>query len=265
MKQHDKMIWITDSHLTTPFDRPKLLNPILDAKPKGVLHTGDISQTGLTTIADLEYIGKRIGRPFYFVLGNHPIWFSSFETMYANVRKLCKQYKNLIWMEDQDVISLNEDVAICGVEGWYDAKIGDPAYLKYTFDWILIEEFRMLPTMKDRIEMFRELAKQSAVKAVAKLEKAIDTHKTVYLLTHYPVNPEANRCNWISESFWQPYNCNLILGQECERVMEKHKKRNLILLTGHIHTSSTTISRNVECRVGRGSYFKLSEDEVLYI
>jgi predicted phosphohydrolase len=263
----NKYIWITDTHITTPFNRSKLLNIILEEKAKGVFHTGDISQSGLTALSDLEYIGKRIGRPFYFCLGNHNIWFSSFEKMHRKVRDLCKKYKNLIWMEDADVISLNDDIACVGVDGWYDAMIGDPYYLKYTLDWVLIDEFRSLPNMDARIEMFRELAKRSAKKVIPKLEQAIETHKTVYLLSHVPMWSEANRCNsWLSEQFWTPYNTNYILGQELEKVMEKNKKRYLCCLAGHTHNPvSIQVSRNLECRVGRGSYYKISEDETIYI
>lgn len=261
-----KYVWITDTHITTPLDRRKLLNIILDEAPKGVFHTGDISQSGLTTISDLEYIGKYINCPFYFNLGNHCIWFSSFKKIHKQVRELCKQYKNLIWMEDEEVISLNKNTACVGVEGWYDARVGDPQYLTFTLDWMFIEELRNLPSMKHRIEMFQDMAKQSAKKGVSKLEKAIETHKTVFMLSHYPTVKSANRSDgWLPEKFWEPYNCNLILGEELEKVMEKHKKRNLILLTGHIHTPSTTINRNIECRVGRGSYYKISEDEIIYI
>jgi predicted phosphohydrolase len=262
----NKYIWITDTHITTLFDRRKVLKIILDENPKGVFHTGDISQSGLTTLTDLEYIGKHITCPFYFNLGNHNIWFSSFEKIHKGVKDLCKQYKNLIWMENESVVSLNDETCVCGVEGWYDARVGDPQYLTYTLDWMFIEELRNLPTMKHRVEMFQDMAKQSAKKAVAKLEKAIENHKTVFLLTHYPTVREANRTDgWLPEKFWEPYNCNLILGEELEKVMEKHRKRNLTILSGHIHTPSTTINRNIECRVGRGSYYKISEDETIYI
>lgn len=266
MRQKSKYVWITDTHITLPLDRKRMVDIIHNEKPVGVFHTGDISQSGLTTISDLEYIGKKIGRPFYFVLGNHPIWFSSFERIHRRVRELCKEYKNLIWMEDQDVISLNENTACIGVEGFYDARVGNPYYLQFTLDWMFIEELREIPTMNDRIEMFRDMAKTSAKKATLKLEKALETHKNVFLLTHYPTVREANRTDgWLPERFWEPYNCNSILGEELNKVMEKHRKRNLTILSGHIHTPSSTIERNVECRVGRGSYYKISEDETIYI
>ena len=266
MNNKSKILWLTDTHTNSPLDKIRLLNVILDTKTKGVIHTGDITQTAFNLISDLEYIGKRIGRKFYFVIGNHPIWFSSFATIYSKVRALCQKYPNLVWLQDIDFIPLNEKTALCGVEGWYDGRVGNTDYLRYTLDWVLIKELRALPSMKARIEKFRELAEQSANQAVEKVEKALaQNYKTIYLATHYPISPEANRGHWLVEKFWEPYNANIILGEKLIKVMDNHKKRNLVVLSGHIHQSSTTITRNVECRVGQGSYYKLSEEEIFYI
>lgn len=268
MKDHlrDKYLWLTDTHLW-PHNRFKMLNVILDEKPKGVFLTGDISNSGPTLLSDLEFLGKRIGRPLYFTCGNHDYWLSDFKTINNKIRELCKQYKNLIWIDDQEPISLNEEVALIGEMGWYDARVGNPDYLKYTFDWFMIKDFRELSSMKHRIEMFRELAEKSAKKVCKKLEVAMETHKTVYLLLHMPCWKEANRSNsFLEEAFWTPYNTNYIMGKELETVMEKHKKRSLVVRAGHCHSAiSIHISRNIECHVGKGSYHKISDAEIIYI
>ena len=196
--ERNRYVWITDPHLL-PWNRYKMLNSILDEKPAAVFLTGDISY-GPTLYSDLDFIGKRIGRPLYFVLGNHDYHgASSLAEVHTKIQALCAKHKNLIWMTDAGVVSLTDEVAVIGTEGWYDVRVGNPDFIKYTFDWFLIKEFKALPTMKKRIERFREIAEDSAKFLTEKLESAIETHKTVYLLTHYPPWAEANRADsWIS-------------------------------------------------------------------
>lgn len=261
-----KYLWLTDVHLK-PWTRSKLLNFIHDDKPRGVFLTGDISY-GPTLYSDLEYLGKKAGRPIYFVLGNHDYHFTSFSKVHSEVRYLCNKYSNLIWMTDHGVESLTDDVALIGAEGWYDARIGDTKYLKYTMDWYLTEEFKSLSSMEERIEAFRKLAAQSAEDLSTKLLSAIENHKTIYLLTHVPPWPEANRdAGTFMEPFWLPYNVNLILGQRLEEVMKNFKKRNLVVLAGHTHTDCWIhVSRNIECRVNKANYFgTIKSEEHIYI
>jgi predicted phosphohydrolase len=261
-----KHLWITDVHLL-PFSRRKMLNIILDQKPARVFLTGDISNCAQTLYGDLAFLGQRIGRPLLFVLGNHDYHASDIKSVHREVRRLCKQYKNLIWMDEAGIVPLNEETCVLGHGGWYDARIGNPGYLKYTFDWMLIKDFRELPTMKKRIELFRELAKESAKVLCTRVEEAVETYKSIFLLTHEPPFKEGNRANsWISEKFYEPYNTNYILGKELEKLMENHKKRYLTILSGHVHQSATLhIARNIECRIGRGSYIKISDEEIIYI
>lgn len=262
----EKYLWLTDVHLL-PWKRKRLLNIILNEKPHGVFLTGDISYSSQTCLGDLEYLGKKIGRPLYFVLGNHDYHFSSFHKMNEGVKTLCSNYRNLIWMDNSGIQELNEETAVIGNMGWYDALKGDTKYLKYTFDWYLIEEFKKLPSMKERIEFFREIASESAKKLSKLLKEAVEKYKTIYLLTHVPPWPEANRDEGtIMEKFWEPYNVNLTLGEALEKVMKDYKKRQLVVLGGHTHSPvSIHVSRNIECRVGKASYFSLGEEERIYI
>lgn len=259
-------LWLTDTHLM-PWARYKMLNTILDAKPKGVFLTGDISNSSQTLIGDLDFLGQRIGRPLYFTLGNHDIHFSSFEKTHSKVRELCLRHKNLHWMDEAGIIPLNEEVCVIGHGSWYDARIGNPEYIKYTFDWRLIDEFKQLSSIKDVIEKCRALADESADILCGRLEQALETYKVVYALLHIPPFREAHRAKgFISEKFYEPYNINFGLGQRLEKVMEKHKKRYLHCLAGHCHMPvSIQVSRSIECRVGKGSYHKISEEEIIYI
>lgn len=268
-KNRHKFIWITDLHLNNlfPWTLNKYLNHLRDQKPDGVFITGDIS-SGFYLIKHLKMLAETLSCPIYFVLGNHCLYGTSIAKQHQNVRDLCKQYPNLIWMREAGVIGLNKEVALIGSEGWYDAENGKPEYLQLTFDWFMIDDFRKLNSMEERIETWRKLADESVEDLVEKLEKAIDQgYKNVYLLSHIPAWAEATRdVGTLLEPFWLPYNTNMRLGRALEKVMYDHKKRHLTCYFGHTHSPLTVqVSRNIECRVGKGAYYKITNEEVLYI
>lgn len=265
MINKSKYLWLTDPHVK-PWNRHKLLNNILDVSPHAVFATGDLTY-GPNLLSTLDYFGDRIGRPFYFVLGNHDYHGSSIDEVHKEVRKLCCKHKNLIWMTEAGIIPINDEVAVIGAEGWYDVRLGNPQFIKYTFDWMLTSDFKDLPNWDARMEKFKELSDASATHLSKQLEKAAEDYNTIYLLTHFPPWKEANRdVGTIMEKFWLPYNVNTALGVKLEKVMLDRKKRKLMVLCGHTHTPvNIHVSRNIECRVGRAGYFQLTDNETLFI
>lgn len=265
-----KYLWFTDNHLdkVTPWSLIRFLFHIRKENPDGIILTGDISN-GILTPLHLRLLATFIKCPIYFVLGNHDYHFSSINNTHDAIRKLCKKYSNLIWVTDNGIIHINDEVAFIGSEGWYDAENGKPKYLQFTFDWFLIEDFRKLKNMDQRIDAWKELATQSAIDLTSKLEKAIDqNYKTIYVLTHFPPWKEATRdVGTPMEKFWLPYNANLRLGKALENVMKVHKKRYITVLAGHIHTDCWIhVSRNIECKVSKAKYYgELRNEEHIYI
>lgn len=208
--------------------------------------------------------------PIYFVQGNHDYHWLSRDKSHDNIRKLCQKHNNLIWMTESGVVPLNEEVALIGTEGWYDAEEGKPEYLKMTFDWFLVKDFYQLPSMNNRIKAWRHIADQSAIDIADKLQKAIEQkYKSIYILTHFPPWKEATRdVGTFMEKFWLPYNTNLRLGRAIEKVMEEHKKKHVTVLAGHTHTPlEIRISRNIECKVGSAHYISLpkSDKQTIFI
>ena len=131
----DKYLWFTDTHLdkVTPWSIGKFLAHLVKESPKGIFLTGDIS-SGPALPWHLKMMATVVKCPIYFVLGNHDYHFSSIEKTHHKIRELCKQYPNLIWMTDAGVVHLNDEVALIGTEGWYDADNGKPEYLQFTLD-----------------------------------------------------------------------------------------------------------------------------------
>jgi predicted MPP superfamily phosphohydrolase len=261
----DKYLWYTDTHLdkVAPWTLVSFIRHIVKENPKGVFLTGDIS-TGPFLCWHLKLMAKFIKCPIYFVLGNHDYHFTSIEKQHKNIRKMCKEYTNLIWVTESDVIDLNHEVCLIGAEGWYDAQLGNPKYLKATLDWFLTKDFKKLSNMSERVEKFRELASESASLLEDKLEKALSQdYKTIYVLTHFPPWKEATRDEGtFLEKYYLPYNVNLKLGQMIERVMKERKKRNVTVLAGHTHTDCWIhVARNIECKVNKAKYYGYVRNE----
>jgi predicted phosphohydrolase len=261
----DKYLWFTDTHLdkVMPWTLTRFLAHLRHEKPKGIFLTGDISNGALTPL-HLRALATSVTCPIYFILGNHDYHFTSIEKQHDTIRKLCQDHPNLVWVTDNGVIHLSEEVALIGTEGWYDAEEGKPEYLKLTFDWFLTKDFRELPDMKSRIKFWRKLADESANDIADKLEKAIEQdYKTIYLMTHFPPWKEATRdIGTFMEKFWLPYNTNLRLGRVIEKIMEDHKKRYVTVLAGHTHNDCWIhVARNVDCKVSKAKYYGETRNE----
>lgn len=266
----DKYLWYTDTHLdkVAPWTFMTFIHNIVRAKPAGVFLTGDIS-IGPLLCYHLKIMARFIKCPIYFVLGNHDYHFMSIEEQHYKLRQICREYPNLIWITDSDVVPLSDEVALIGVEGWYDAQLGNPNYLKYTPDWILTKDFNKLSTMTMRIDAFKELSRQSCLLLENKLEKALEQDfKKVYILTHFPPWKEATRDEGtFLEPLYLPYNVNLALGQAIEKVMKDRNKRSVMVLAGHTHNDCWIhVSRNIECKVNKAKYYDhIRNEEHIFI
>ena len=266
----DKYLWYTDTHFdkVAPWTLMRFIYHVVKQEPQGVFLTGDIS-TGPMLCFHLRFLARHIKCPIYFVLGNHDYHFTSMEKQHEKIRVMCREVPNLVWLTESDVVDLNHEVGLIGAEGWYDARLGNPNYLKYTLDRFLTKEFRDLKTLGNQIEYFRELAAKSCILLEDKLEKALaQDFKTVYILTHFPPWKEATRdVGKRLEKFWLPYNVNCGLGQMIETVMKDRKKRSVTVLAGHTHTDAWIhVARNIECKVNKAKYYGyLRNEEHIFI
>lgn len=264
----NKFIWLTDLHMNNmfPWRKWKLISKIKIEQPKGIFITGDISN-GLWLSHDLKMLAST-GVDCYFVNGNHNYHWSSFERTNEKIRELSAIHPNLIWMEDHEIIQLDEETCVIGAEDWYSADLGDTKWLQFTFDWFLIKEFRQMKDMKARIDAFRERANVGVKSIERKLKKALEMdYKTIYILLHYPPFLEATRDEGtIMERFWLPYNTNIRMGKMIERVMDGRKKRRVHILSGHTHVPTyIRISRSLDCQVGEGRYFGVPHSQKIYL
>ncbi len=265
-----RYVWYSDTHLNLsvlPFMKRRFINRLNNAGADGVFISGDISM-GLSLESDLRFLTKHFNGPIYFVLGNHDYHFRHIDSVHADVRRLCYKFPNLHWLTDDPVTTLAEDVALIGTEGWYDAVNGNPSLLRWTSDWALTFDFLHMDNMDERIQCWRKMAQDSAELIAERLEKALEDHKTVYVMTHFPPWKEATRAQGtILEKYWLPYNANVAMGEAIERVMDGRKKKRVIVLAGHTHTPChIRVTNSVQCMVARASYWgRVRPEETIVI
>lgn len=257
-----KFLWYTDTHLAKmpPWKFFSFIKEIINENPAGIFLTGDIS-TGPFLRIHLRLMAKFINCPIYFVLGNHDYYFTSMGKQHSKIKSICQKYTNLIWLTESDVISLTPDTALIGIEGWYDAQLGNPDYLKFTLDWILIKDFKTLPTMEERINKFKQLSEQNSNILKDKLKKTLEQdYKTIFILTHMVPYAEATRNEGsFMGQFWLPYDVNFNLGYMIDSIMKDRNKENVEIFCGHAHVPMyLKRARNISCHVGKnGIKYKL--------
>lgn len=263
--KHNKYLWITDPHLNNllPWQKYSFNSIIKKEQPTGIYLTGDISN-GIWIKYDLKMLAK-IGVPVYFVLGNHEYFWSSIDAIHNKVRKVCDQYKNLIWLDDRDVVEINEETAVIGTRGWFDNDLGAPKWLRWKFEPWIIKDFVKL-SFKDQQLKFKELAGDSCRQIEVKLNMALEKgYKTIYLLTHFPPWTEVSNSDGMMNWFWLAYNSNPKLGQTIEKIMVGRKQR-VVCLSGHTHHPEyVRISRNIECQVGEANFIGVPHSQKIYI
>lgn len=233
---------------------------LVDERPDGVFLTGDISD-GKSIVAHLKMLSERLACPIYFVLGNHDFWHKSFEQTYQDIRKLTGSIPNLIWLTESPTISLTENVALVGTEGWYDGLAANPRYLDITWDWLYIKELRNL-TRLDRLDYYRKLSTQEADRMEAKLRRAASDFNEIIVMTHIPpwveaapvMTPILSRFK-IFRDCSMSYDVSVLMGQAIDRVARDFPKTKFRVLAGHTHVQiCVQIAPNVEVRVNRAKY-----------
>lgn len=265
-----RFIWYSDMHMNLsilPFMKRLYVMRMKQESADGLIITGDISSGGWLE-SDLRFLARNFHGPIYFVLGNHDYHGRHMESVHADIRRICSEYSNLNWLTESGIVSLNEDVALIGSEGWYDGRSGDPDLLFWTLDRFLTFDFLHKDNMEERLTLWRRMAESSANVVAARLEAALSNHKTVYVATHFPPWKEAtNAVGTRFEDFWLPYNTNVAMGEAIERVMEGRRKKRVVVLAGHTHAPCRIrVSNSIECHVARASYLgKISPEQTIIV
>lgn len=241
-----KLLHLTDIHLN--FVHPAKFIHFVD-KLNGInadhiIITGDITEAPVLE-SHLDLMASNVKTPMSFVLGNHDYYFGNI----AEVRSLMNnKYKfrgvatnnSAYWLGACDFISLSDDVAVVGHDGWYDGGYANWFDSKLQMaDYGVILDFKFLTSRVDLFTAIGDLAEDSANHIRRVLPLAFKEHKHVFLGTHVPPFRENSVYNGkISDDHWLPHFSSKYMGDAILEVMAAYPDKQLTVLCGHSHGSA---------------------------
>lgn len=257
-----RITWLTDIHLEflCDLDRKRFAEDVARQNPDNVLITGDIATAG-TIKKRLSEFQKIVGKPVFYVLGNHDFYGGSI----AEVREWAKQEimdssADLFWLHGHTV-KINGKAALIGVDGMADGLLGNrqesPIALN---DWHKIKEMseaNLARDRKKRLRMLKKLGKQEAETLKPILAQALAQNDYVYVATHVPPWKEAA---WHegehSDDNWLPWFTCKAVGACIEEVSAEFPGKKITVLCGHTHGFGySKISDDIEVYTGGAEYY----------
>ncbi len=232
------LAWLTDIHLNfleTP-ETQAFLEQVRTSSADAILLTGDVSHA--RDIAErLEQMDAAIGRPIYFVLGNHDFYGGSIHSVREAIRQLCRERPNLHYLTGAEPIKLAPDIGLVGHDGWADARFGD-----YEHSYVMMNDYKLIDelsgmTKVDRRPVLNALGDQAAAELRPPLLAALERFHRVLVATHLPPLREA--C-WhegqLSDDEWAPHFTCKAIGELLLEAAAEHPDRQIAVYCGHTHS-----------------------------
>ncbi len=252
-----RLVWNTDPHLNhvavTAWDRWITSNR--DAKGDAFLITGDISE-GEDVAFQLQRLYESLGKPIYFVLGNHDFYHSSFAQTRRQVIDMARDNPHLIYLTDTGAVEIDEGVHLVGDDGWGDATLGDyEGSIVRLNDFALIEDFQQSP-MDQWQTMLNHLGQEAAQRLAQKLLSIPESAAEILVITHVPPFREA--C-WYqgktTDDNWAPFFVCGELGNVLRQLANDRPDCNINVLCGHTHNDGiATMADNLTVYTGSAVY-----------
>jgi 3',5'-cyclic AMP phosphodiesterase CpdA len=261
--------WATDVHLdwADPVLRGEFYQSLGVCGADAAILSGDIGE-GKSTARWLREIVAALGRPLYFVLGNHDFYGGSIQEVRRQTAELAAEVPGLVYLPVAGVVELAPGVGLVGHEGWGDARLGDFARSQvFLPDFITIKDLSDVyydrGLLRRRLEA---LGDESADYFARILPEALDRYRRVVLVTHVPPFREAA---WhdgrYSDDEWLPYFSCRAVGDVLLDVMRRHPACDLLVLCGHTHGSGETrLLENLRVRTGGAEDRRPRIEEVLH-
>jgi predicted phosphohydrolase len=252
-----RLAWITDVHLDfLSGDQVRAFcGRIARRGPDALAISGDIADAR-SVEHTLRVVADDLGVPIYFVLGNHDFYYGSIEGVRRQMAALTRTDPRIQWLPERGVVSLGQQHAIVGHDGWADGRHGDPLGSHVFFnDWLLIAELSGLePSV--RLERLHALGDEAATALRAPLWEALGRFANVFVMTHVPPFPEVCRY-WgrICSDAWLPWLTCRAVGDLLLDAADRHADRRITVLCGHSHGAATARLRpNLIAHAGRARY-----------
>lgn len=251
------LAWMTDPHLNfvPRGDVGMLAKYLLQERSfDALVITGDIAEA--PTLEDLlTRFQEALGLPVYFVLGNHDFYMGSIEETERVAVGL--QHDHLSWLTQGHIVRPLEGVALCGHDGWYDARLGlgHRSHVEMT-DFHAILELSRFRDAAARADFCRQLAEKAAASAKSILTQACEGARRVIFATHVP--PFEGAC-WhegkLSDAHWLPWFSSPTMGEVLLEVARANPEVEVLVLCGHTHGAGTfRPAANLEVLTGAATY-----------
>jgi predicted phosphohydrolase len=270
-----RLAWATDLHLDHIRGGDEFVAAFIASVKRddvdSYVITGDIS-TSVKLPTHLHML-EELGKPVYFVLGNHDLWYSSAH----KVRKRCSSHEfnanGLTYLSRGGVHELTPACALVGQDGWYDGLNGSGGESRFILnDWKLIQDYSTscswqgYPKDMDRVlQVSQRLALEAVQRLEPDLRSAASNYPEVVVATHIPPWEKAHfHEGVIGDPDAHPWYTSRLMGNFLEKVADDFPGVQFTVLAGHTHGAcDVKIAHNLRCKVGGSDYGAPRIHEVL--
>jgi len=237
-----RLAWVTDVHLDflSAGQTDRFFAEIAETGADGVVVGGD---TALAASVGrlLKRMGRVVGKPLWFVLGNHDFYGGSIAAVRETATEVSRGGR-VVWLGAAGVVELSPRTALVGHDGWGDARLGNAARTPVLLnDFLVIAELAGL----DRVGLtarLQRLGDEAAAHMARILPAALDSYEHAVVVTHVP--PFRDAC-WhhgsYSDDDWLPYFTCKAMGDVLLAEAARRTDRRITVLCGHTHSGG-------ECR-----------------
>lgn len=269
-----RLTWLTDIHLdfitsTTDIaisnsNLDVFSSMIMEEQPDACVITGDISRAPLLN-EHLISLETRLNIPIYFVLGNHDFWGANIDDVRRNIVRLTQSSRNIRYLSLMNYVMLNDQTALIGHDGWYDALYGEPQHSNFVMnDWLLIGDFARAGAIVNRninLSTIVRIARTQASIATQHIMSCINNvlvsrnPKKIIIATHVPpfIEPLQNSKGAITDML--PWYASKILGNMLLSIAKINQNTQFEVICGHCHTGyEQQITKNIRIYSGHAQY-----------
>ncbi len=268
-----RLAWLTDIHVN--FIDALAMQRFFEAvaeQSDAIAISGDIAESH-DVYHYLRRIDEIVGKPIYFVLGNHDFYQGSISQVRRLVSEVAEESKHLKYLTAMGAEALTPNTAIIGHDGWADGRLGDYDHSDVILnDHLIIAE---LAVCWNGVELDRQrlrpiltaLADEAARHCERVLEAAASEYPNVIAVTHVPPFREAA---WYqgkpSNDDFLPYFASKVAGEVMVKVMKAHPQSSLLVLCGHTHGGGEIkVLDNLRVLTGEAQYGRLRINGILAV
>ncbi|MFI4955609.1 MAG: metallophosphoesterase family protein [Gammaproteobacteria bacterium] len=267
-----KLAWLTDIHLNflEKAERGLFYEKIIDSRVDGVLISGDIAEAP-SLISIMEEMADKVGKPIYFILGNHDYYRGSVEEMHNSLTSLTESNDKLFWLPASGFRHIGTNTILVGQDGWADGRLGD-----YKNSRVVLNDSRLIADLFQEnilgkyqlLDKMQQLADKDAFELKMNLIDACHlSPKKIIVLTHVP--PYRETCiheGKISDDDWLPFFGSKVVGDVLMEIAQNNPCIDFLVLCGHTHSKAMFQPLdNLIVKTGEAEYYEPQVQEVISV